>query len=652
MQTFGTNADHQMKNFHYGRGIAFRFSLWILFSATIIFGLIFSYHYFLAKQLIVANIEQYAEQLARRTANHIDGVLLATEKIPETFSSFILEPAFDKKEHLVAQMRKILERNPDIYGSAVAFEPYAWNSGTKNFSPYVYKERDSIAFKLIPYDYFSWNWYKDPKKLNHPLWTEPYFDKGAGNIVMSTYSVPFYRTVKGQKTFTGVVTVDISLSWLQRVVSDIKIGKTGYAFLISQNGTFVTHPDFKLIMNKTIFDVADTNKDRLMHKIGTEMTSGGSGFVQSKSLMIGKSCWLAYTPLLSSGWSLGLVFPKDELMADITRHYRQTLSWGIIGLIALCSVVIWITRDITRPLRVLTNAAETMAGGNLDAPIDAAPFRDEIGRLAASFATMQRSLKTYIRELTETTAAKERIESELKIAHDIQMGILPCVFPPFPTRSELDIYATLKPAREVGGDLYDFFFMDDNHLCFAVGDVSGKGVPASILMAVTKILIKAKAARGLGPDTILTRVNEDLSLDNPSLMFVTVFLGILDVRDGNVVYCNAGHNPPYIIHADGRIDQLESTDGMVLGVVDFAYSSKTVTLRKGDRLFLYTDGVTEANNADHELFSTERLKQVIAELRDKTLQDMIAGTLEHIEDFAENTPQADDITMLVLRYDG
>lgn len=634
-----------------GRGIAFRFSAWILLSATLIFGLVFGYYYELSRGLLVANIEQYARQLAQGTAGRIDRILAATEKIPENLSLFIVEA--DSRDKLESYVRKILERNADVYGSAVAFEPHAWKPGIPHFSPYLHKEKGTILAALIPYDYFTWDWYRVPKELNRPVWTEPYFDEGAGNIVMSTYSVPFYREVKGEKRFQGIVTVDISLEWLRHIVSNIKIGKTGYAFLISQKGAFVTHPNPGLIMNDSIFKLAENRRDPVLHLIGDEMTAGRSGFIQNDSLMDGRSCWLAYTPLASNGWSLGLVFPQDELMADVTSHYRQALILGALGLLFICGVIVWIARGITRPLRSLTDSADLMAAGNLDVPIPAGRAQDEVGRLAGAFAAMQSALKAYIRDLTETTAAKERIEGELKVAHDIQMGILPRTFPPFPERPELDIFALLKPAKEVGGDLYDFFFMDEHHLCFTVGDVSGKGVPASLLMAVTKILIKSKATQGLTSDAILARVNEDLALDNPSMMFVTLFLGILDVRTGEVVYCNGGHNPPYVIRADGRIHPLEPTGGMALGVMgDFAYRSLSVTLQENDRLFLYTDGVTEASDARERMFAEERLEETLAGLRDSHLKGLVTGVLERIEDFAKDAPQADDITMMVVEYYG
>lgn len=646
------NSENEISSRH-GRGIAFRLSFWILLSATIIFTLIFGYYYKLSRNLITEKIEQHAEEMAQNTASRIDMVLGSAQKIPQNFAVVLAHEPAGNEERLVQLMRSTLERNPEIYGTAVAFEPYAWNKRNKHFSPYSYKTDTNVISTLITYDYFSWEWYQLPGVTKSPLWVEPYFDEGAGNIVMSTYSVPFYRTAAGKEQFSGIVTIDISLSRLQKIVSEIQIGKTGYAFLISRKGTYVTHPDSRLIMNKTIFQLAEEKKDANLREIGKKMTTGLSGFVEAKSLMTGKDCWLAFTPLTTSGWSLGLVLPQDELMADITRHYHLTLILGIIGLIIMFGVIVWIARGITRPLRVLTEATETMANGNLETKIPVITTSDEVGRLAGSFSAMRQSLQTYIHDLTLTTAAKEKIESELKIAHDIQMGILPRTFPPFPQHTEIDIYATLKPAREVGGDLYDFFFMDEDHLCFTVGDVSGKGVPAALLMAVTKILIKSKATQGLTPDTILARINEDLSLDNPSLMFITLFLGILNVRTGEILYCNGGHPNPYILHASGNIDPLSPTNGMALGVVDdFNYRSGKVTLGKNDALFLYTDGVTEANDINQDLFTEKRLEAALLLLKDRPLTAIIGGVMEKIEVFSRNTPQADDITMMLVKYTG
>jgi sigma-B regulation protein RsbU (phosphoserine phosphatase) len=264
---------------------------------------------------------------------------------------------------------------------------------------------------------------------------------------------------------------------------------------------------------------------------------------------------------------------------------------------------------------------------------------------------MQGSLRKYIADLKETTAAKERIESELRIAHDIQMGMLNKVFPPFPDRKEFDIFAIVEPAKEVGGDFYDFFLLADQHLCFVVGDVSDKGVPASLYMAVTKTLIKAMAQQGHPPGEILTRVNRELVSGNTSSMFVTVFLGILDTLTGRVLYANGGHNPPLVIRTQGSVDFLAPTGNALVGALEgLSYETAELVLAPGEALFLYTDGVTEAGNRDAELFSEDRLQESLQGLQTISPNETIEAIKVRINAFAAGAPQADDITMLMIRF--
>jgi sigma-B regulation protein RsbU (phosphoserine phosphatase) len=277
--------------------------------------------------------------------------------------------------------------------------------------------------------------------------------------------------------------------------------------------------------------------------------------------------------------------------------------------------------------------------------------RDEVGELAESFVYMEQELRKSIKNLTATTAAKERIENELKIARTIQMSMVPKIFPPFPNRPEFELYAVIEPAKEVGGDFYDFFFIDDDHLYFVIGDVSDKGVPASLFMAVTKTLIRSQTSKEMLPDEVLRRVNQDLCVDNDSNMFVTVFCGVLHTRTGEVWYSNGGHNPPYLLTASGEVVTLERTGGMVLGVMeDIPYQTKRITLRTGDGLFMFTDGITEAMNGHNQLFSDARLRAVLHHINGASSIELIRGVVGEVERFAAGAPQSDDITALALLY--
>lgn len=295
---------------------------------------------------------------------------------------------------------------------------------------------------------------------------------------------------------------------------------------------------------------------------------------------------------------------------------------------------------------VMINERKTQDGGTVAVTTDITALKnaeqaaeDAKARLAGSLALVK--------------AAKARMQEELNVGRDIQRSMLPRVFPAFPDRKELELYAVLEPAMEVGGDLYDFFMVDDRRLCFVVGDVSGNGVPAALFMAMTKIMVKTRAASDPSPASIVTHVNDALSQDNDSCMFVTLYLGILNLRDGTLVTTNAGHNQPLLKRRSGRFEWLTAQDGPLVGPMPgIAYKESTMRLGPGDELFLYTDGVTEADNRKRELFGNDRLKMVLDQSGNVSVVDRLGAVMNAVKTFSGNAPQTDDITMLGLRYHG
>jgi phosphoserine phosphatase RsbU/P len=351
------------------------------------------------------------------------------------------------------------------------------------------------------------------------------------------------------------------------------------------------------------------------------------------------------------GGAILVTLPTDQVQAAIRNQSRRAM--GVSGLVLLFGSVMAIfgAKTISRPIVDLTEMTRRIAGGDFTQRIDI-PAKNEIGALATSFNEMTRRLNESIENLKETTAVKERIESELQIAHEIQMSMVPKIFPAFPDRSELDIFATLVPAKEVGGDLYDFFFIDNDHLCFAIGDVSGKGVPASLFMAVTKTLFRATAGNGGTPGEILARLNAEICRDNDSCMFVTLFCAVLNIRTGEVDYSNGGHNLPYYLH-HGGVSPLENAGGRALGVVEQSpYLSGRMVLSPGEALLLYTDGVTEAMDLRETLYSDQRLEQFLTRNRGASPRQIIGDLVTDVRHFAAGAPQSDDITGLALLYFG
>jgi len=632
------------------RSLAFKLIVFLSGSCMLIGLAIFGFNYQYSRKMIQANIEENARNLTLRTVNRIEGVVLSVQKIPQMMAYSLENGNMDQNE-ILGMLRVMTLGNNEILGAAVSFAPYAFRKDVRYYAPYFFKINGQLHFSNTP-DYLLDDYYEIPEELQRPMWSEPYIDSDS-KVLMATYSVPFYRNVNGKKIFIGIVSADISLEWLQSVVSSVKVLKTGDAFLISRNGTIITDRAKDFIMNETIFSIADGRRDSSLRAIGRQMIRGKSGFVPFSSLAIQRKTWMFFAPVPSTGWSLGVNFPEAEFMQDVTNLDHIVGALGLSGVLLLIVVVVLIARSITRPLSGMAHAAEAIGAGNLDAELPEITSEDEVGKLGKAFGYMQTSLKQYIRDLKETTAVKERIESELKIAHEIQSSMLPRIFPAFPERKEFDLYATMEPAKEVGGDFYDFFFVSENKLFFLLGDVSGKGVPAALFMMITKTLMKNEALQQLSPQEVMLKVNAILALDNDSSMFATVFCGTLDTETGILEFSNAGHNPPVLCRKGIQIDFMQVDHGFVLGPMAGAkFALQSVQLQPGDMLFTYTDGVTEAMNAQKQLFSEKRLVEFLSPKTDSDVTGLVQSLRTEIKLFVQDEPQSDDITMLALRYNG
>ncbi len=637
-------------------GIAFRLASLTLLVSTLILAAIIGYNYTVSRSIIVSLAENRGTLLAASTAQKISGTLEAVQKVIDSIS-FSLEDGGGLTEKRLGELgQRVLVDNPEIFGSAIAFEPYGFKKDTEFYAPYHYRSGNTIAFTKLgnkDYQYFYMDWYQLPRELKRPIWTEPYYDKGGGDELMATYAVPFYRQKDRQKVVAGVITADISLNWVQGLISSLSNRESGYVFVLSRYGTFIAHPNKNLVMNETIFTAAEILERPQLRELGRRMVAGESGVVEVKNLPLTGDSFLYFSPLPDQQWSVGVVFSKKEMLAEVSHLNRQVATLGGFGFLALALLITFLAGRITHPLRELTVSANDMASGNLDAELPDARSRDEVGELTNSFKAMRESIKSYIANLKETTAVKERIESELRIAHDIQMSILPKLFPAFPERMEFDIYASIEPAKEVGGDLYDFFFVDEINFYFLVGDVSGKGVPAAFFMAVTKTLLKVIAERRLDPGEVLAKVNKDLAEDNESCMFVTLFLAVIDISTGEVRYASAGHNPPLLLPRGKDSQWIPSLNELVAGVMDDTdYTTKSMTMHPGDTLFIYTDGVTEAMDKEQNLYSEDRLVEVMNRCQGKSAEQIVRAVDCSLKEFTGGAEQSDDITMLAMKYLG
>jgi sigma-B regulation protein RsbU (phosphoserine phosphatase) len=465
-------------------------------------------------------------------------------------------------------------------------------------------------------------------------------------------------------------------------------GKAGYTILYDRNGENIFHPDRKVEGRnyKRWFRQYPEVRQAVEAAISHRKTATYLTFFDQKNRP--RRRFAATVQVSGTPFIVAAVVNIDEFFLptqerikqagrEVLAQARQTIAtqaevlqgqFEVAGLIILIGLsilgvlaAILLAGRLSRPLHDLAAYAKKLPGRDFSSqaePGSGVPrrylkYNNEVGNLAASLDFMEVSLRREIQELVAATAAKERIESELLIAREMQMSILPKIFPPFPHRREFEIYAVIEPAKEVGGDFYDFFFLNERHFSFVIGDVADKGVPASLYMAVTKTLIKAVAEQGHPPGEILTRVNRELASGNSSSMFVTVFLGILDTLSGRVVYANGGHNPPLLIRPQGSVDFLAPSGDPLVGALEgLSYQTAELVLAPGDSLFLYTDGVTEASNRNGELFSEDRLKDSLQGRQSAAPREVIEVIKARVESFAAGAPQADDIAMLMIRFQG
>ncbi len=633
--------------------IVIKLVLVITLCSTLIFAATLGYNYYRSRVILEKELENNARNLAMSLVYHVETELVSVAKVTESLANSLEAGQYSEKE-LLALIKTTVEKNPEIYGSTVAFEPYAFSKAIRLYSPYFYREKGKVSFSRledsyqhIPYLY--WDWYQIPRELGKLEWSEPYFDEGAGNILMSTCSVPFYGEKNGVRMIKGIVTADVSLDSLMQMVSSVRILKTGYAALLSRNGMLLAHPLKDAVMNETFFSIAEARNDPSLRELGKKMVRGESDFILYSSLM-GFRSWMYYAPISSTGWTLAVVFPEKELLENVRCLSVTMAAMGFAGLLLLIATVVYVASTIIKPLRLLAAATDDIASGNFDVELPAVRSKDEVGILTHDFQVMKTSLKEYIKNLTETTAAKERIQSELRMATEIQASLLPRLFPAFPDRPEFDIYASMDPAKEVGGDFYDFFFIDDINLCFLIADVSDKGVPAALYMMVAKTLLKSEGQRLGEPDQILSYVNNILATDNDSTMFATVFCAILNTETGELRFANAGHNAPVIMDSQG-IRYLALKPGFVLGPMpDIVYKAERLTLKPGDTLLLYTDGVTEAQNTEQEFYGEEKLLNALHQAPKEDVTEMIHYIRAEVKRHTNGAPQSDDITMVALKY--
>lgn len=442
---------------------------------------------------------------------------------------------------------------------------------------------------------------------------------------------------------------------ISQALRQMQLAQSGFVFIAADNGQFVSPPPDQYI---GLLDRRDPDSSSTLRQMLQDVPPGGTISTFEFAGKAGHGPWqISATYFKPLGWTIVAAVAKRELKQPAIA-VRNRLLWIFALALLLSLAVAWLwSARLARPLRDLAAFARKLPEQDLNAPADipahiqALPrtHSDEVGHLADTFMYMDQQLRDKIASLLRETSSRERFESELNIAHDIQMGLLPTPLPET-MQQQVDLHATMTPARHVGGDLYDYFALADGRLCFAIGDVSDKGVPAALFMAVTRTLIRASAEDETDPAALLTRINNRLSENNPNMMFVTLMIAILNPATGELTWGNAGHLPPCVIGVDGTVRELEGRSGPACGVQEaLSYCTLTGRLEPGETLLGCTDGVTEAHNRDGDQYEECRLYEQLRDQAAATAAQITARVLDSVHDFVDGAEQFDDITVIAVK---
>ncbi len=568
-----------------------------------------------------------------------------------------------KETGLLGNVQDVLisvnEKNENMVSDYVASE-----TGIMLQADYISAKKFDENGNIMPYEAATRPWYIGAKETGKPFYTPVSKDAHTSRTGIMC-GVPIVS--KGM--FKGVAGAGMYLDNVEELVNSIRVGESSDACMINQDGQiiFSTRKSGTLTAEVDGYDLRNAANPSLA-LIAKKAVDGEKGVDMLN--LDGTSYYVAYAPMETIGWSFVIILSKEEvdsptkqLITSINAFTDDSISQTdssirsvyyllviitIISFLIVALVAIRLSHLIVRPINKLTDGVRALKGDNLELEWDE-KTGDETEVLAYSFKSLTERIRNYIDEVQTITAEKERIGAELNVATQIQADMLPCIFPPFPDRNDFDIFASMTPAKEVGGDFYDFFLLDDDHLALVMADVSGKGVPAALFMVISKTLIKDQAQMCRSPKTILEEVNNKLYETNAEGMFVTVWLGIMEISTGKIVATNAGHEYPAIRKSDGRFELIKDKHGMIVGAMeDIPYTEYEIELGDGECLFLYTDGVPEATNANNELFGCDRMIDALNKEPMAVPEQLLKNVKASVDEFVGEAPQFDDLTMLAI----
>ena len=633
------------------RGLAFKQSMMILAAITVVFGLIFGIMSYKTQDMLNKMTVENGEETSRANVNYIDKLFNAGKLVGDDVATTLGKRKMTKAEldtFLLQSLTNARNLVPQIVAVVLAYEPGMGPETPKGEFMRLARFTENEIKLVTGGHYDDKEWYYSTRDGKTSRWQEPFIGEFVPEPI-AVYTVPIFQKNKnGEEVLAGVLAIDMSIDFLKDEISSIPVSNSGYAIITSAKNVAVAYPKSiaqgkrnREIVVKEIRGNSQVDFDR--------QTQDSSGLFLG-TVAGGEESAIYYTTIKANNWTFMVVWPIEKYLKDQSSMRKLFLVLAIGGYIIILIIILLISFRVAKPLKELAIAARKLGRGNFNVTIPQITGRDEISEFAGAFSNMLTELKDHI----ERQKDMKRIERELDLARNIQLSMLP--------GSEHDensdddrheLAPFLLPAKEVGGDFYDFFKIDNDHLCVVIGDVSGKGVAAALFMMVARIILRTTTKNLKSIVDAFNRTNFALAKRNKLNMFVTVWAGIIDLRTGHIDFASAGHNPPAIRHSDGSVEFIKSKAGLVMAAMEETiYKPQTYDLKKGDTLFLYTDGVTEATNSNNVLFGDNRLLATLKMGGERSTADTCTLVKKEIDNFVQDAPQFDDITMLAIKFNG
>jgi sigma-B regulation protein RsbU (phosphoserine phosphatase) len=604
-------------------------------------------------------IESELKYMAGIYADKFDKILQQATDVADMTSNTagIIDDLTEEKIFLLLQSN--VHQLPFIYGSCMAFEPGTMVKDDSLYAPYVYRTdggTEQMHITREVYDWYNdpqWEWFRKPKQLDGRYWSAPYFDEGAGNVRMVTYSAPFYRSGK----FSGVVTVDLHLPRLKELVGDEELALLKFD-VYTKEGEYVYSDRAERIMHKTVFELAEEHERPDWARLGENITEGQSGMVKISGFIDSQLYWTFYTPISSTGWSFVCRIPEDQALADLRKRKAITLLGTGLTLSLIVACIFYMSGLIAGPIAVLNRKVLEVAGGNLQVQIEDIQTQDEIGTLSRSFNKMTVDLRAHV----DQVAALTKLKRDLQVAKEIQQNTLP---KELPSLAGFDVEAWNEPAEETGGDIYDIIGYQlaaesqavpvsvehADRAILLLADATGHGIAPALSVTQLRAMLRIAVHISQDLSVIAEHLNEQLCADLPPGRFITAWLATINTEEQTIEYFSAGQGPLLRYNALNEKIEFFDTQACPFGVMEEIDTnvSDPIVMHTGDIFAVISDGIFESMDADDEQFGTDRVIEVITSHKTLSAKEILNALREAVGQFTHNRPADDDRTIIIIK---